>query len=114
MNKTLEELQVLREELIKSIGREAGKKLKMLLEEKHIYQNVVIDAKSLISSWASEARAASSGIMIDESEFDNEHFVLATNQMSLLERGGPAQGSPVLTLILENPKLFCSKCGTSE
>jgi hypothetical protein len=34
VNKSLEELQMMREELIKSISREAGKKLKTLLEEK--------------------------------------------------------------------------------
>jgi hypothetical protein len=44
----------------------------MLLEEKHIYQSVVIDAKSLISAWASNVRAVPLGILIDESECDNE------------------------------------------
>ena len=49
MNKTLGEIQTSREDLIRSISREAGKKLKMLLEEKHIYQNVVIDAKASLA-----------------------------------------------------------------
>ena len=47
MNKTLGELQALREELIRNISREAGNKLKLLLEQKHIYQHVIIDGKSL-------------------------------------------------------------------
>jgi hypothetical protein len=38
VNKSLDELQRLREETIRSISREAGKALKTLLEEKHIYQ----------------------------------------------------------------------------
>jgi hypothetical protein len=114
VNKTLEEIQASREELIRSISREAGQKLKMLLEEKHIYQQVIIDAKSLISAWATKVRAASSGIMIDETEFDKEHFVMATSKMSLAERSGPPQGAPQLTLLLQNPKLFCAKCDASE
>ncbi len=46
VNKSLEELQALREALIRSISCEAGKKLRTLLEGKHIYQQVVIDAKA--------------------------------------------------------------------
>jgi len=49
MNQILEELQASREELIRSRSREAGNKLKLLLEQKHIYQHVVIDGKSLIT-----------------------------------------------------------------
>lgn len=114
MNKTLGEIQDAREELIKAISREAGKKLKLLLEEKHIYQQVLIDGKGLITAWAAKVRAASSGILLDETEFDNEHFIMGTTQALLAERGGPPNGTPVLTLLIENPKLFCSKCGTSE
>ena len=114
MNKTLGEIQDEWEKLIRSISLEAGKKLKLLLEEKHIYQHVVIDGKGLITAWAAKVRAASSGIIIDEAEFDSEHFIIGTTQALLAERGGPPNGTPVLTLLIENPKLFCSKCGTSE
>jgi hypothetical protein len=72
VNKSLEELQMLREELIKSISREAGKKLKMLLEEKHIYQQVVIDGKALVSAWA--AKVKSHGVITEEGEFDKDYF----------------------------------------
>ena len=114
VNKTLGEIQALREELIRSISREAGKKLKMLLEEKHIYQNVVIEAKSLITAWAAKVRMMSSGILIDEAEFDNAHLIMSTTMMSFAEKGGPSLAQPSLTLLVENPKLFCVKCGTSE
>jgi hypothetical protein len=53
-------------------------------------------------------------VLIDENEFDIEHFILGTTQTLLAERGGLPNGTPVLTLIIENAKLFCSKCGTSE
>jgi len=64
MNQILEELQASREELIRSISREAGNKLKLLLEQKHIYQHVVIDGKSLITAWAAKVRSASSGVLV--------------------------------------------------
>lgn len=114
VNKTLDEIQALREELIRSISREAGKKLKMLLEEKHIYQNVLIDARNLINAWAAKVRMMSSGILIDEGEFDDAHLIMSTSMMSFVERGGPPQAQPSLTLLVQNPKLFCVKCGTSE
>lgn len=114
MNKTLGDIQDSHEELVRSISREAGKKLKMLLEEKHIYQNVIIDAKSLITTWAAKVRTMSSGILIDEAEFDNAHLIVSTTMMSFAEKGGPPQAQPSLTLLVENPKLFCAKCGTSE
>jgi hypothetical protein len=114
VNKTLGELQELHEGLIRAISREAGKKLKMLLEEKHIYQQVTIDAKTLIANWAAQARAASSGVLTDEKEFDDAQFIVGTTQALLAERGGNPNGTPVLSLIIENPKLFCSKCGSSE
>jgi hypothetical protein len=104
----------MREELIRSISREAGRKLKTLLEEKHIYQQVVIDAKSLVATWAAKVRTMSPGIIIDETEFDNQHLIIGTSQLNIAERGGPTNGSPVLMLLLENPKLFCPKCESSE
>jgi hypothetical protein len=104
VNKTLGDIQDSREELIRSISREAGKKLRMLLEEKHIYQNVVIDAKSLIGAWAAKVRTMSSGILIDDAEFDNAHLVMSTTMMSFAEKGAP-KAEAVLTLLVENPKL---------
>lgn len=111
MSRSLEELQVLREELIRSISREAGKKLKVLLEEKHIYRHVVMDAKTLISAWA--AKATPMGVIAEEGEFEKHHFTLGDRQVEFLERGVP-QASPALTLIIENPKLFCIGCGERE
>jgi hypothetical protein len=112
VNKSLEELQMLREELIKSISREAGKKLKMLLEEKHIYQQVVIDGKALVSAWA--AKVKSHGVITEEGEFDKDYFSLGDGQVEFVRPGLAAQASPSLTLIVENPKLFCTICGERE
>jgi hypothetical protein len=113
VNKTLGDLQELHEELIRAISREAGQRLKELLEKKHIYQQVTIDAKSLISAWATKARTLASG-NVDEKEFDDAQFIVGTTQALLAERGSSPKGTPVLTLLIENPKLFCSKCGSSE
>jgi hypothetical protein len=55
----------------------------------------------------------SSGILIDDAEFDNAHLVMSTTMMSFAEKGAP-KAEAVLTLLVENPKLFCAKCGTSE
>jgi hypothetical protein len=41
--------------------------------EKHIYQHVAIDAKSLVSAWRP---SYGTGIVVDESEFDNKHLVM--------------------------------------
>jgi hypothetical protein len=111
VNKSLEELQMMREELIKSIGREAGKKLKMLLKEKHIYQQVVIDAKTLVSAWV--ANVKSHGVIAEEGEFDKDYFSLGDRQVEFAQRG-VSQATPSLTLIIENPKLFCTTCGERE
>jgi len=111
VNKSLEDLQALRDVLIKNVSREAGKALKTLLEEKHIYQQVAIDVKGLIAAWVAKVKPL--GVMEDEDEFDNEHFSLSDRQLARVERGVPVE-VPVLTLIVENPKLFCSPCGERE
>jgi hypothetical protein len=113
VNELLGQLQTLREDLIRNISREAGKKLKMLLEEKHIYQSVVIDAKSVVAAWAAKVRSISSDVLIDEAEFDNAHLIMSTTMMSFAEKG-KASATATLTLLVENPHLFCAKCGTSE
>ncbi len=52
--------------------------------------------------------------MAEEDEFDKDHFSLADKQLALIERGGANEGFPVLTLIIDNPKLFCAPCGERE
>jgi hypothetical protein len=111
VNKSLGELQASREEVLRSISREAGKKLKMLLEEKHIYQLVVMEVKPIILAWVAKAKPL--GAVVQEDEFDKIHFTLGDRQVEFLERGISA-AIPVMTLIIENPKLFCITCGEPE
>jgi len=82
----------MREELIKGISREAGNKLKMLLEEKHIYQQVVIDAKTLVTAWV--ANVKSHGVIAEEGEFDKDYFSLGDRQVEFAQRG-VSQATPV-------------------
>jgi hypothetical protein len=114
VNKSLDELQRLREETIRSISREAGKALKTLLEEKHIYQQVVIDAKSLITAWEAKARSLGATIHDGDADFEKTRFTLPDSQLDLADRWGPPEGSPVLTMIVSNTKLFCSACDERE
>lgn len=114
MNKSLDELQRLREELIRSISRDAGRALQTLLEEKHIYQHVVIDAKSLIAAWESKVRGLGATIQDGDTDFEKTRFTLSDTQLDLVDRWGPPDGSPVLTIIVSNVKLFCSTCDERE
>jgi hypothetical protein len=108
------ELQALRDEAVRNIGREATKKLKLLLEERHAYQHVIIDGERLVLPWKAKRQTTPLGVLGDEPDFEKHNFTLANSELSLVEPGGSGEGYPVLTLVVENVKLFCSKCGSSE
>jgi hypothetical protein len=108
------ELQALRNEVARSIGRDAAKKLKLLLEGRHIYQHVVIDGEELVLPWKVRAQTSALGIVRDEPDFDRQNFTLGSTELSLVEVGGAGEEYSVLTLVVENVKLFCSECGASE
>jgi hypothetical protein len=114
VNEALGELQALREELIRTTGREASEKLKLLLEGKHIYQSVFIEAKGLISTWMAKARSLGAIIQDGDADLEKDRFALADSQLEMVDRWGPADGTPVLTLSVPNAKLFCSACGDRE
>jgi hypothetical protein len=103
-----------REELIKGLSIAAGDQLKMLLEEKHLYQYVVIDAKALIEASAASVRAMGIRMDVDVTEFDKTSLVISPYQLTADERGGRRPGPPIPTLILKNVKLFCSQCDERE
>jgi hypothetical protein len=108
------ELQALRDEALKGIGREAADKLKLLLEQRHIYQQVVIEGETLIAPWKAKKQTALLGIIEEEPDFDKQNFTLADTQICLVEVGGPGEERWKLTLVVENVKLFCSQCEASE
>lgn len=110
VNRSLGDLQELREQLIRNISREASNKLKTLLEEKHIYQHVMIEAKGLISAWAEKARTL--GAFIEDEDLEKQRFSLSERQLNSTPRG--SEMSAILELIVGNVKLFCSKCGDRE
>ena len=47
-------------------------------------------------------------------DLDKQKFTLANTEMSLVEVGGSGEEYWVLTLVVENVKLFCSECGSRE
>jgi hypothetical protein len=108
------ELQALRDEVIRNIGNEATKKLKLLLEQRHIYQYVVIDGEKLEMPWKVKRRTILLGTVGDEPDFDKQNFMLAENQVCLVEVGGSGEERWELTLVVANVKLFCSECDSSE
>lgn len=112
MNKTLGEIQALRERLLRDISNEASSKLRALLEGKHIYQSVLIDGERLISEW--KAGVENLGATVTESDlgFAQQRFVLSESQINAVDRVGGA--SSILTLIVGNIKLFCSTCKERE
>jgi hypothetical protein len=108
------ELQAVRDEAVRSLGREATKKLKLLLEEKHIYQHVVIEGEKLVLPWSTKKKSMPLGVVDSEANLDKQKFTLANTEMSLVEVGGSGEEYWVLTLVVENVKLFCSECGSRE
>jgi hypothetical protein len=101
------------DELIKKISRVSGDQLKALLEGKHIYQQVVIDAPVMIAAWVARMRAGSARIQIDEKEFEKERFKISTQQFFAGVTGN-VPDCAVLTLILGNVKLYCLACDERE
>jgi hypothetical protein len=90
----------------------ASSKLKLLLETKHIYQNVVIDGKRLVDEWTEKVRSMGATVKDGEYRFETAAFVWGDEELHVLGRSGEPE--PVVTLSIRNPKLFRSTCGTSE
>lgn len=98
--------------MIKSISKEASRALKALLETKHIYQSVVIEADPIIAAWRKKAESFGATIGPDDLGFETQHFVLGEGQLHIVEHSGVE--TPALTLSVQNPKLFCAECGSGE
>jgi hypothetical protein len=113
VSQLLGNIQNSRDELIKNISIVMGNQLRVLLEEKHIYQQIVVDAPTMIATWAASVRSMGAGIQGDEIEFVKERFKISAQQV-FAGATNSIPHSPYLTLILGNVKLFCSKCDESE
>ncbi|MEP7355203.1 MAG: hypothetical protein ABI824_18385 [Acidobacteriota bacterium] len=83
----------------------------MLLEERHLYQQVSIDVEGSIAEWVAKAKPM--GLVSGDPGLDRPHFSLSDKQLFQQGPGG-ALRSAVLTLIIENPKLFCTPCDERE
>jgi hypothetical protein len=106
--------------LIASLGNEAAKELKALLEEKHLYQKVHVCADEIIKGIYEQIIGAEKQAFADwlNKEFPSERFVLAQQQLFAASRAATAVAAsylpPVLTLMLPHPSLFCKTCVRRE
>jgi hypothetical protein len=102
-----------RNKLFAIVSQAAGDQLKKLLETKHLYQQVTIDAQEIVASCVTALRLRFFSTDINEGHLDNERFVIASEQLYRVEKGSVGQ-NPALTLIVDNVKLFCLECGERE
>jgi hypothetical protein len=103
------------DETIRRLNIAAGNALKLLLETKHIYQKVEIEANEVCSEVQGLTEKDHHPFLVRwRSDFLAEPMLIAsTEQLREVPRTG---GLPkiVLTLLLYNVKLFCSRCESSE
>lgn len=100
--------------IIERINAAVADQLKALLETKHIYQKVTVDA-------AAEFRAFEESIYGDDDALFREMrdaclqgATLTPSDRELISESKEGQKSPVLTLLLKSVKLFCPTCDTKE
>jgi hypothetical protein len=102
------------DEMIRRLSVAAGDALKLLLETKHIYQKVEIEANKVCSEVQGLTEEDQRPLLVRwRSEFLAEPILIASTEQL---REAPRTGLPrsVLTLLLYNVKLFCSRCESSE
>jgi hypothetical protein len=113
VSQLLGNLQNARDELIKTISRVLANQLRVLLEEKHIYQQIVVDAPTMIATWAASVHSMGPSVQVDDGEFVKQRFKISAQQAFAMAVNSVPSG-PWLTLIVGNVKLFCSKCDERE
>jgi hypothetical protein len=94
----------------------ASEELKNLLQNKHLYQHVKINAPEILKQQIDSEKQQNLKTYLEDwgtKELPTMRFVLADRQLSLAPRGASTP-SAVLTLVPPNASLFCGKCGRRE
>jgi hypothetical protein len=106
-------VQAAKESAITDISIVAGASLKQLLETKHLYQKVCIQAEQIISRARKSTHDAC--LIFDrgmEPILAGPHFSLSNELLRLAARDDSVETH--LTLIVANVKLFCGRCESRE
>jgi hypothetical protein len=107
-----------RDALIEYLNQEAPRQLKILLEIKHLYQKVTIDADTIIKEILIRLERSS-----DEREFQKQsndcltqtiedRFFLIVHPVQFVAKHGAVV--PTVQLLLPSVKVFCDECKSSE
>jgi hypothetical protein len=112
VNKLLGTLQDLYQQLILNISEDASQKLRLLLEQKHLYQQVTIDGVALIDAWRERVKQIGNTTGDGAEHLERMPLSLSETGLRSVPRGDAP--SEVLTLRVTPPRLFCSKCKTHE
>jgi hypothetical protein len=104
------------EAVIALVNAKASEELKNLLENKHLYQHVKINAPEILKQQIDAEKQANLKIYLAEwgtKELPKLRFVLADRSLSLVSKGSSTPHL-VLTLVPPNASVFCGKCGRRE
>src|SRR6266446_6208730 len=104
------------EAVIALLNAKASEELKNLLENKHLYKHVKINAPEILKQQTDAEKQANLKIYLADwgtKELPKLRFVLADRSLSLVSKGSSTPHL-VLTLVPPNASLFCGKCGRRE
>lgn len=96
--------------------RAVAEQLKLLLETKHLYQRVSVEAERIVTEV--RGRVADNKVYLDPFDESTRQLLYqrplipARQALFLLDRSGGTP--PVLTLLIQNVKVFCSNCDDRE
>jgi hypothetical protein len=106
-------VQTAKESAITNISTVASASLKQLLETKHLYQKVPIQAEQIIGQ---ARKSTHDACLIFDREMEpilaGPQFTLSTELLRMAARDGSVE--TLLTLIVANVKLFCGRCESKE
>jgi hypothetical protein len=96
-----------------SLSARAGEQLKSLLETKHLYQKVSINAGEEVERIFAEVVGGHREVFRNEAgKRLRENLVLSTTQLYIASRDGGVAAS--LALQVDNVKVFCAQCDRRE
>lgn len=102
--------------VIESLNTKASEELKNLLENKHLYQNVSINAADILKQHIDASREPNVREYLaywGAKELPKVRFVLSSSALYLISKESSARDLQ-LTLVPPNASLFCGSCGRRE
>src|ERR1043166_8026763 len=98
---------------VEALSRETGERLRELLENKHIYQRVHIDAERIVKETVPPNWDKDKLVPALLGSLETDPFFPHTGQTATADYGSDEHYSTP-TLIVQNAKLFCDACGSTE